>query len=183
MNLSLVFSILWVLISNAFASESDDVIWIPRDSVSEIKQKLVDPFEQYRIDLKGFIPKEYHSKIDSIKIRLLDEDEPQFFYGNALCVYEKKEIVISRLKWAISDENTKQQLIDHEMGHCAFGMIHYSGKGIMNPNSFAYNGDKDSFRKELLNVNNHNKIELLLKLTKNIKDLKKLQQIEDSLHN
>lgn len=176
--------LLFLITFQAFAQ--DDVIWIPRNESTIINQpKKESEFQPFINDLKEFIKNdELNQKIDQVKIRLLDEDEPQDFYGNAICDIKTKTIRITRLKWLTSNQNEKQQLIDHELGHCAFGMIHTSKETIMNPKGFDYksNDNKSHFRKDLLNLKNHNKIKILNEKIKNIQDLKIVQKIEDSLN-
>lgn len=176
--------LLFLLTFQALAQ--DDVFWIPRDQSNTVAQiKKESEFQPFINDLKSFIKdNELINKIDQVQIRLLDEDEPQDFYGNAICDIKTKTIRITRLKWLTSNENEKQQLIDHELGHCAFGMIHTSKETIMNPKGFDYKTKetKAHFRQDLLNIKNHNKINILTEKIKDIKDLKIVQKMEDELN-
>lgn len=177
--------LIFLIFSNVFA---EDVIWLPRNpdtiktAFKEIKNK---EFLTYLNDFKSDIMMEGNQlkRFNDIKIRVLDFDEPQSFYGNAICLYDKNEILISRNKWIVSSEDEKQQLIDHEMGHCVFGRIHvHTFDSIMTVNGFSYSkSNKKQLRKELMDKRLWNQIKILTQRIKKIEDPKKIRAIEIEL--
>lgn len=179
--------ILFFIFNNVFA---EDVIWLPRNPKEiKLKQKTkeISEFDIYLKDFQNDIEMTdvQIKRLNAITIKVLDYDEPQSFYGNAICLYSDNKILISHNKWIVSSQIEKQQLIDHELGHCIFGRIHvYSFESIMNVNNFEYTQEnKKRLRKELMDQRLWNQLENLTQRIKRVNDPKKIKKIELDLVN
>lgn len=182
-----IVSIFFIL-SQSFAQ---DVVWLPKNNPNFIPtniKTIENEAEPFLSDFKSFIHTYttiYDHKLNHLKIKILSEEEHQTFLGNAICKDEIQTIEISRMKWILSTKSEKQQLIDHEIGHCIFGMIHTKEKNsIMQVHNFEYSNDSDKKNKRLRMLFNgkHNLLPILKEKIKNIHDLNKIQEIEDSLN-
>lgn len=187
-------SVLFALIYSYQLLAQEDVLWLPRYDSPEIKKhigkevKTVRETDKYLNDFIEYLAnnmKKIPNKLYLVNIQVLDEGEPQKFYGNAHCDYDKNEIKISRIKWIVSNEFERQQIVDHEIGHCVYGMIHAEDKSsIMQTQNFDYKTEliKKENRDYMFKNSRTDLIKILQYKIRNIKDEDQIKKIEAELN-
>lgn len=103
-------------------------------------------------------------RLNTITIRLAKIDEIPDFY-KALCNDEKNEVLVNEQVFLNDSEFGRQEIIDHELGHCILNRSHYNlsimyGDGrekpteIMHHTGFAYESFEQmkEMRKNLFNA-------------------------------
>lgn len=134
--------------------------------------QLVEPELQGYVDLfEHYTSVKYNGGVN-----FASEDSLSYYKKDAvgICLIyrnDDREIKIDRGYWHIIDSDTKEQLIFHELGHCALdrmheediltitkdGEMHNYPKSIMYPYNFSgefYNLLKDYYIQELINPEN-----------------------------
>lgn len=137
---------------------------------NQVQPEFYESLNDFLIEAeKNKVPKEFQSRLSNLTIKFGDPRivSPHFI---GYCDMFTRTVIVLKEAWDIADKDSKQVLIDHELGHCLLERNHrhivtnnedktYSPHSIMFPNvlpGFYYIRNKTALRRELFEESRHN---------------------------
>lgn len=76
-----------------------------------------------------------HTKVDKIKIVMVDKEKLSMSNAIGICFPARNTIEILKAYWDQANFSQREILIMHELGHCALDLDHDNSEGYLGPNS------------------------------------------------